>query len=207
MHKSITAEGVIVTVSDARGDADSALMFNRGDGGPVKNVLTNLHSQPSQSVPRERSQRPCRDSSSPPHSRERQPLIRRRFRPVTIGGELIGMCHCLAVSAMRSTLTSLLAPLCQILSRSVRQPGHDKLAGPHLAGHVGMARVLWFSSQLYECTTRTAGLKSGGFGQWANESPPKAGEQNAWQDGRPGNTHCAETPQNGCIHTVWTQIE
>ena len=54
----------------------------RGDGGPVKNVLTNLHSHPGQSVPRERSQRPCRDSSSPPPSRERQPLIRRRFLPL-----------------------------------------------------------------------------------------------------------------------------
>ena len=66
-----------------RNDTGRPLRTGWGGGGPVKNVLTNLHSQPSQSVPHEGSQRPCRDSSSPPHSRERQLLIRRRFLPRT----------------------------------------------------------------------------------------------------------------------------
>ena len=63
---------------------------------------------------------------------------------------------------MRSTLTSLLAPTSQILARCVPQPGHDELARPHLAGHVGIARVLRLSSSLYGCATRTAGSKSAG---------------------------------------------
>ena len=67
-----------------------------------------------------------------------------------------------AETAMRSTLTSLLAPASQILARGIRQPGYDKLTVPHLAGHVGIARVLQLSSSLYGCATRTAGSKSAG---------------------------------------------
>ena len=65
-----------------------------------------------------------------------------------------------AETAMRSTLTSVLAPMCQILARGVRCLDHDKLTVPHLASIVGKLRVLRLSSSLYGCATRTVGLKA-----------------------------------------------
>ena len=61
-------------------------------------------------------------ASSPPHSQERQPLIGRRFRPVTSGRESYGGTFSPAMSAMRSKTIFSVGHVVTKLAKTVRWP-------------------------------------------------------------------------------------